>query len=90
MSKEQILAELSVDNIRAHVQHICTTMPSRLAGTANADRMARYSCEQLAAAGLAARVATIPGLESFPREAELTVLAPEEKVLAAKTFGHSL
>jgi peptidase M28-like protein len=90
MSEEQILSELSVDNIRKHVKHIVETMPSRLAGTPNAARMAEYSAEQLEIAGLAARVETIPGLVSFPREAELTILAPEEKVLPANTFGHSL
>src|SRR5258706_5551395 len=87
---EKILAELSVDNIRTHVRHIVDTMPSRLAGTPNAARMAAYSAEQIRAAGLEARIETIPGLVSFPREAELTVLAPDEKTLPANTFGHSL
>jgi hypothetical protein len=90
MSEEQILADLSVDNIRAHVRHIVDTMPSRLAGTPNAACMAIYSADQLQSAGLAARIETIPGLVSFPREAELRVLAPEEKTLPANTFGHSL
>ena len=87
---EKILAELSVDNIRTHVKHIVETMPSRLAGTPNAARMAAYSAEQMTAAGLSARIETIPGLVSFPREAELTVLTPDEKILPANTFGHSL
>ena len=87
---EQILSELSVDNIRSHVKHIVETMPSRLAGTPNAARMAAYSAEQMRAAGVTARIETIPGLVSFPREAELTILSPEEKVLPANTFGHSL
>ena len=87
---EQILSELSVDNIRSHVKHIVETMPSRLAGTPNAARMAAYSAEQMSAAGVTARIETIPGLVSFPREAELTILSPEEKILPANTFGHSI
>src|SRR5689334_13056550 len=90
MSEAEILAELSVDNIRAHVRRIVDTMPSRLAGTPNAARMAEYSAEQIRAAGLDARIETIPGLVSFPREAELTVLSPTELTLPANTFGHSL
>jgi hypothetical protein len=90
MSERQILSELSVDNIRNHVRHIVETMPSRLAGTPNAARMAAYSAAQLEGAGVAARIETIPGLVSFPREAELTILAPEHKVLPANTFGHSV
>jgi len=90
MSEVQILAELSVDNIRAHVKHIVETLPSRLAGTPNAARMAAYSDTQIKAAGLPSRIETLPGLVSFPREAELTILTPEEKTLPANTFGHSL
>src|SRR5439155_921655 len=33
MSEKEILAELSADNVRAHVEHICTSIPSRLAGS---------------------------------------------------------
>lgn len=80
---------LSVDNIRRHVRHIVETMPSRLAGSPNAARVAEYSADQLRAAGVVARVETIPGLVSFPREAELTIFAPEHRVLPANTFGHS-
>jgi hypothetical protein len=65
-------------------------MPSRLAGTPNAARMAAYSDVQIKAAGLSSRIETIPGLISFPREAELTILSPEERTLPANTFGHSL
>src|SRR5262245_65570685 len=90
MSEQQILAELSVDNIRNHVRHIVETMPSRLAGSPNAARMAAYSAQQLQRAGVASRVETIPGLVSFPREAELTLLAAQHKVLPATTFRHSL
>ena len=90
MSERQILSELSVDNIRNHVRHIVETMPSRLAGSPNAARMAAYSAAQLEGTGVAARIETIPGLVSFPREAELTILAPEHKVLPANTFGHSV
>src|SRR5262249_57352634 len=70
-------------------QHPQPTMPSRLAGSPNAARMAEYSAAQLQAAGVAARIENIPGLVSFPREAELVVVSPEQKMLAANTFGHS-
>src|SRR5262245_27055837 len=90
MSEHQILAELSVDNIRNHVRHIVETMPSRLAGSPNAARMAEYSAAQLQSAGVTARIEVIPGLVSFPREAELTILSLEQKAIPANTFGHSV
>src|SRR5262249_29347379 len=90
MSEQLILSELSVDNIRKHVRHIVDTLPSRLAGSANAARMAEYSAVQLQSVGVTASIETIPGLVSFPREAELTIHAPEQATIAANTFGHSV
>ena len=40
MSEKEILAALSADNVRAHVEHICSNIPSRLAGSDNQRRMA--------------------------------------------------
>jgi hypothetical protein len=90
MSEEQILNALSVDNIRAHVEHIVTQMPTRLAGSENARRMAEYSCEALRQNGVEAVVHSLPGLVSFPDVAECRVLSPVELSLQANTLGHSL
>ncbi|SPE35147.1 conserved hypothetical protein [Burkholderiales bacterium] len=84
------LADLSVANVRAHVEHITTQIPSRLAGSANARRMAEYSHQVLSAAGAAARVHEMPGLVSFPRQGEFRIVAPVELVFEANTLGHSL
>ncbi|RMF88796.1 MAG: hypothetical protein D6736_09525, partial [Nitrospinota bacterium] len=90
MSEERILAALSVDNVRAHVEHITQEIPSRLAGSDNAARMAQYSAEKFRQAGLEATVHTLPALVSFPGPAELRLLAPEERAIAANTLGHSV
>lgn len=87
---KEILSELSVERIRKHVEHIVTNIPSRLAGSENARRMAEYSRDQISAAGLDARIETTPALVSFPKEAELRVLSPREMTLPANTFGHSV
>ena len=90
MSRNAILAAVSAANVRKHVEHITTTMPSRLAGSANAKRMAEYSLEQLRAAGAEARMHELPGLVSFPDKGELRVLSPREIAIEANTLGHSL
>jgi hypothetical protein len=90
MSEEHILNALSVDNVRAHVEHIVTEMPTRLAGSENARRMAEYSCEALRQNGVEAVVHTLPGLVSFPDVAECRVLSPVELSIQANTLGHSL
>ena len=90
MSDEGVVAGVSVANAKAHIEHITTEIPSRLAGSENGRRMAEYSAAALTEAGLAARVHEMPGLVSFPEKAEMRVLAPVELAIEANTLGHSL
>jgi hypothetical protein len=90
MSEDCVVAAVSAANVRAHVEHITTNIPSRLAGSANAKRMAEYSAAALHKAGVAAAVHEMPGLVSFPDKAEMRVLAPVELAIEANTLGHSV
>jgi Peptidase family M28 len=90
MSDEGVVQAVSAANVKAHVEHITTEIPSRLAGSANSKRMAEYSAAALTKAGVAARVHEMPGLVSFPEKAEMRVLAPVELSIEANTLGHSL
>src|SRR6516162_811513 len=83
MSEDCVVAAVSAANVKAHVEHITTNIPSRLAGSANAKRMAEYSAAALTKAGVAAQVFEMPGLVSFPDKAEMRVLAPVELVIEA-------
>ena len=66
MSDEGVVKAVSAANVQAHVEHITTEIPSRLAGSANGKRMAEYSAAALTKAGVSARVHEMPGLVSFP------------------------
>src|SRR5215475_10924473 len=90
MSEAGVVSAVSAANVKAHVEHITREIPSRLAGSANGKRMAEYSAAELAKVGVKARVEELPGLVSFPQQAELRVLAPSELVIEANTLGHSL
>jgi hypothetical protein len=90
MSQDSIAAMVSVANVKAHVEHITTQIPSRLAGSENAKRMAEYTAAALRRDGIASRVWEMPGLVSFPAKAEMRVLAPVELAIEANTLGHSL
>src|SRR6266850_231177 len=90
MSDESVVAAVSAANAKAHIEHITTEIPSRLAGSENGKRMAEYSASALTKAGVSARVHEIPGLVSFPDKAEMRVLAPVELAIEANTLGHSL
>ena len=90
MSDEVVVSAVSAANVKAHVEHITTQIPSRLAGSANGRRMAEYSASALTKAGVAARVHEMPGLVSFPQQAEMRVLAPVVLSIEANTLGHSV
>ena len=90
MAEEGLLGELSADNVRAHVEHIALQIPSRLAGSENARRMAEYSAKALRDVGVGAEVHELPGLVSFPGRAEFRVTHPREIAIPANTLGHSL
>jgi hypothetical protein len=90
MLPEEIRSQLSVERVRADVEHITTQIPSRLAGSENGRRMAEYSLQVLSAAGVAARLHEMPGLVSFPERGELQVLGDNEVAIEANTLGHSV
>jgi hypothetical protein len=90
MPRQDIIREVSAENVRRHVEHITTAIPSRLAGSPNARCMAEYSLEALREAGAEARIQELPGLVSFPNKAELRIVAPREIAIEANTLGHSL
>ena len=90
MPRQDIIGEASAENVRRHVEHITTAIPSRLAGSPNARRMAEYSLQALREAGAEARIQELPGLVSFPKKAELRIVAPQEISIEANTLGHSV
>src|SRR5215831_16101376 len=90
MSEDCVVAAVSAANVKAHVEHITTNIPSRLAGSPNAKRMAEYSAAALTKAGVPAQIFEMPGLVSFPEKAEMRVLAPREIAIEANTLGHSV
>jgi len=90
MSEESVVAAVSTAHAKAHIEHITTQIPSRLAGSANGKRMAEYSAAALTKVGVSARVHEMPGLVSFPEKGEMRVLAPMELAIEANTLGHSV
>lgn len=90
VSEKLVVDAVSAENVRAHVEHIVTHIPSRLAGSENAKRMAEYGAGALRAAGVEAAVHELPALVSFPGHANVRVLSPAGFAIEANTLGHSL
>ena len=79
MSREAVLGEVSSERIRKHVEHICSEIPHRAAGSANGKRMAEFSRDALIAAGVSrTEVHELPAIVSFPEHAEFRVEAPTQ------------
>jgi len=89
MSLDDILKEVSVDNTWKHIEHITETIPSRLAGSDNSQRMAEYAVETFKKAGLETKTDKFLGLVSFPEPATVRLLTPEQREIVANTLGHS-
>lgn len=89
MALDDILRDLSVEQAWSHIEHITTRIPSRLAGSDNARRMAEYADAAFRQAGLESRLHEFPGLVSFPEAAAVRVLAPDQYDIVANTLGHS-
>ena len=90
MSEAQVVGKVSAENVRRYVEYVCEQIPSRLAGSENGSRMARYNADALRAVGVQAEVQELEALVSFPRAGKLTVLAPRTLAIDAFTSGHSL
>ena len=89
MALEDILQGISAERTWAMIEEVTSQIPSRLAGSENSQRMAEYSRDRLAEAGLDARLHTFPGLVSFPEAGALRLLSPESRDIEANTLGHS-
>ena len=90
MPHASVVNAVSAENVRARVEYICENIPSRLAGSENARRMAEYNAAALQEAGVAAQVQELQALVSFPRPGKLNLLAPREESIPAFSSGHSL
>jgi hypothetical protein len=90
MPLDDILREISVDDTWERLEHITGEIPSRLAGSTNARRMAEYADQEFRKGGLDSRIDEFPGLVSFPEPATIQVLAPESFVIEGHTLAQSL
>jgi len=91
MSKQQVVAEVSAKNVRAHAERIVKDIPHRAAGSENGRRMAEYSRDAMLAAGVSDTVMhELPAIVSFPEHAEFRALSPTQIAIQANTLGHSL
>jgi len=85
---EDILKELSIDNMYKHMEVLVDDIGERLSGTEELEKTAVYIEKQLKDYGLAAGIDRFPMYHSFPGEAQLKVLSPETLTIDARPVCH--
>ena len=86
-----VVNAVSAANVKAHVEHITTQIPSRLAGSANGKRMAEYSARRTDQGGRrGARPRNAGAGRAFRRRPRCGCWRPSSSSIEANTLGHSL
>lgn len=87
--EKESLGDLSIEKGYRHLQFLVEEVGERLAGTPEMQKAANYIRSELAEYGLETRIDNFPIYHSYPKDAELRVIWPETKVIAAKPACHS-
>lgn len=85
---KEILAGLSVDRAFGDMEFLVNTVGERLSGTEKLRQAAEYVHKQLRGMGLEARIDIFPVYQSYPGHAEIRVVSPETRRIAARPACH--
>lgn len=85
---EKLSGELSLDNIYENMAYLVDEVGERLSGTPEMKKATSFICGKLQEYGVEAHIDHFPMYQSYPKEASLTVLAPEKKEIPARPVCH--
>ncbi|MEM3615487.1 MAG: PA domain-containing protein, partial [Candidatus Methanomethylicia archaeon] len=88
--EDKLVSEESLNEAIRHMRFLVEEVGERVAGTMEIERAAKYIMEELSGNGLKVWIDRFPIYHSYPKEASLKVLEPEERVIEAKPCGHIL
>ena len=86
--ESEILKDLSKEEAFKHLKFFVEEVGERLAGTPEIQKAANYIMNNLEKYGLETRIDHFPIYHSYPKSANLQVVFPETKVIAAKPACH--
>jgi len=84
--REEILSELSVDNVMKHTRYLAEELPDRYSGNANERKAAAYLEQTLQEEGIPVSVYEFTGYVSLPVDSRLQVIAPEHMEIPSIPF----
>ncbi|MCX8168717.1 MAG: M28 family peptidase [Candidatus Methanomethylicia archaeon] len=83
-----LIENASVNIALQHMKFLVNEVGERIAGTKEIEKAANYIVNELLKYGLKAYIEKFPIYHSYPKEALLKVLEPEQMLIEAKPCGH--
>ena len=87
-SLNEILDQIKLDEITAHIKWMVENTPYRLADSDDERRAAQYVANQMASYGLETEILKFNTYNSFPEYSRVEVLSPEPMVIDSLPCGH--
>ncbi|MGN0658425.1 MAG: M28 family peptidase [Emergencia sp.] len=85
---ETMTGELSLDLMYENMDYLVNEVGERLSGSPEMTRATEFICGKLQEYGVDARIDHFPMYQSYPVDAALKILAPEEKEIKARPVCH--
>ena len=85
---ERLKSEISLDNIYRDMTYLVEEVGERLSGTAEMKKATEYIRSRLEENGVEARIDHFPMYQSYPKDAHLVLLSPEERKIEARPVCH--
>ncbi|MCR6691041.1 MAG: M28 family peptidase [archaeon YNP-LCB-003-016] len=86
--EEEIIGEASIEKAFEHIKFLVEEVGERIAGSMEIERAAKYIIEKLSEYGLKTWIDKFPIYHSYPKDALMRVIEPEQRVIEAKPCGH--
>ena len=85
---EKLAEELSLDRMYENMTYLVDEVGERLSGSPQMRKATEFICGKLKEYGVEAHIDHFPMYQSYPKEATLTLLAPEKKEIPARPVCH--
>ncbi|MGF6376730.1 hypothetical protein M2140_001808 [Clostridiales Family XIII bacterium PM5-7] len=85
---EKLKNEISIENMYSDMTYLVEQVGERLSGTPEMQLATKYILDQLQQAGIDAKIDHFPMYQSYPGEAELTILSPTKENIPARPVCH--
>lgn len=85
---EELVKDLSLDNIYEDMKYLVDEVGERLSGTKEMKKATEFICSKLQGYGVDAHIDHFPMYQSYPGDAALKVVNPEEREIKARPVCH--